>query len=492
MKFAKVLEKTLMEEDVPEDWLEAAIQYKALKKCINKVVSELEFLGLEHNTLKLILEDSDKHEIKEIDEQETTASNPIIAEYTLTKSNGKKSEHIVPMLKILLDYSNADYSDDHIYEQGLELKRRIEGLLYRGSDSDDDNMNGQRLIEVKEDEDEALVISPQTSWPQSPVIKEEVREVIDNDHKDTSDESPKSKKRVNEIYIMLNSDVKFFQMLDDELEGLDQLKAAEEAKLIQEVEKLRGMVQEFADPKRRKDLYTWRELFKIYLDSEVYFKYNETSSPAFERSIDQVKENMQHFIDNVNKSNVLTQFRSKKGILTYDQFLSLNYHLFKVLQFQSINLTALRKILKKFDKQTALGVQNQFPRLVSADHVFITGKSLAQSICYVLQSSVVELVPQIDDYICPICCSIAFKPIRLECGHVFCVRCLVKLKQQQKTSCPFCRAEHVIENADGRNLDLETMEKMKKFFPIEVKEKLKERDKEKYEDLIGNGKCTIM
>ena len=43
MKFAKTLERTLEEDEIPQEWVEAAIQYKALKKCINKVVNELEF-----------------------------------------------------------------------------------------------------------------------------------------------------------------------------------------------------------------------------------------------------------------------------------------------------------------------------------------------------------------------------------------------------------------------------------------------------------------
>lgn len=32
------------------------------------------------------------------------------------------------------------------------------------------------------------------------------------------------------------------------------------------------------------------------------------------------------------------------------------------------------------------------------------------------------IIPHIDDYECAICTSIAFKPIRLACSHLFCVR----------------------------------------------------------------------
>ena len=81
----------------------------------------------------------------------------------------------------------------------------------------------------------------------------------------------------------------------------------------------------------------------------------------------------------------------------------------------------------------------------------MSGKSLAQSICYIVQQSVISIIPQLDDYSCPICMEIAFKPIRLSCGHLFCVRCLVKLKKvtKQAVQCvgvkmPFCMLIHRI------------------------------------------------
>lgn len=169
----------------------------------------------------------------------------------------------------------------------------------------------------------------------------------------------------------------------------------------------------------------------------------------------------------------------------------MNFHLLKMLQFQTINTEALRKILKKFDKQTSLGIQEIYPKLVSSDHIFVSGKSLAHSVCYIMQTSVLQLIPQLDDYSCPICTNIAYKPIRLSCGHLFCVRCLVKMKERDRNDCPFCRRKDAILDADSGNLDLEAMQIMKKYFPIEVKEKLKDRSKERYHEFRGNDKCVV-
>lgn len=473
MKFAKQLEKSLVEEEIPEDWLSAAIQYKALKKCINKVVEELKFLGLEQSTRKLLFENSESDQIIEINELDTNASNPTIAQYSLSKIKG--DEHIVPILKINLDDSN--FTDEHLRELSAQLQKKING------DND--------IFEVKHEGSE-LVLSPASS-----------HQKLGSPTPEPSSETPLQPK---EVSIMLTSDMKFFQMLNDELDSLDNLRVAEEKKLIEEVEKISQDVAKLAISKKIKimnrqgDLYNWRKLFGMYLDSQVYFKYNETSN--HERNVVQIKLNLENFISNVKKSGILTQFQDKKSLQAFNQFLALNYHLLKILQFQSINSEAYRKILKKFDKQTNLGISQTLPKLISNDHIFFTGKSIAQSICYIIQSSILTLVPQLDDYICPICMSVAYKPIRLECGHLFCVRCLVKMKQQHKVDCPICRSKGAIENANGNNLDLEVMETMKKYFPIEVKEKLKERDKERYDEYVGssgnvstqvhNDKCVIM
>lgn len=486
MKFAKVLQQTLIEEDIPDEWIEAAIQYKSLKKCINKVVDELQLLGLGQNTLKLIIDDTTKELVVEMENTEYTPTNPVVAEYTLTKSNVDENDHIIPMLKISVDYSDADFTDDHINEIWLRLKSKIE-TLSTNDDSIIESVSANRIYELNDDR--SLVLSPHSSRREGSPIPEDFLERIAGNNLD------KSSKR-SEMLIMLKADSQFFQMLNGELENLDKLKKVEETKLIDEVKDIGTSIQQLANPAKgplkKSDLYKWRELFKIYLDSEVYFRYNETNVSVSERDGEQVKRNLNEFIRRVKKTALTDQFRNKKSLVAFNQFMNMNFHLLKVLQFQSINSTAFRKILKKFDKQTSLGVKYKFPKLISNDHVFITGSSIAQSICYIIQTSILTLVPQLDDYSCPICTSIAFKPIKLRCSHMFCVRCLVKLKQQKKVDCPICRHEKAIACADSSNLDVESMTLMKQYFPVEVKEKLKERDKERYDEIVGDSKCLIM
>lgn len=458
MKFAKVFQQTLIEEDIPDDWIEAAIQYKVLKKCIARVVRELEFLGLSQYDLKLLLQNEGNNEMIELNGDQTLANNPIVAKYLLSRS--RESNEVIPFLKITINNESEEYSDDGMNE----LVRLIRSKVKRAIDLD---VEHRRFMEVKQEGD-SLVLLPTTSNGTDGLMT-----VKDN-----------------EFVVMLKSDMEFFGMLNAELETLDNVRQEEQAQLLQEIDAIASQVTLLTT--RTSDLYHWRELFKVYLDSEIFFRYNQTALKQLERGADQVKKNLEIFMTNVTIGKILEKMARKKSVNAFYQFVAVNERLLKVLQFQSINTTALRKILKKFDKRTSLNISSKFPALISKYHIFMSGSSLAQEICYVMQNNLLTVVPQLDDYSCPICIGIAFKPIRLSCGHLFCVRCLVKMKQRGNTDCPMCRLSKAIALADSSNLDTSAMNVIKKSFPREVKEKVREADKERYKEMTGGAKgCVI-
>lgn len=92
------------------------------------------------------------------------------------------------------------------------------------------------------------------------------------------------------------------------------------------------------------------------------------------------------------------------------------------------------RILKKHDKRTALTASTGFPQFVRSSldaHVDANGNVktwafYSTSLPHVLLTSLTEtllpILPSLEDYTCLICTSIAFKPIRLGCSHLFCVR----------------------------------------------------------------------
>ncbi|MBE3046631.1 hypothetical protein IMZ48_29700 [Candidatus Bathyarchaeota archaeon] len=69
--------------------------------------------------------------------------------------------------------------------------------------------------------------------------------------------------------------------------------------------------------------------------------------------------------------------------------------------------------------------------------------------CAQMSTELVSVVPQVADYLCPVCFTIAYRPIRLTCRHVFCIRCVVKLQRRRETLCPLCRSDTVMTATPG-------------------------------------------
>lgn len=477
MKFGKELEKELCTKDIPEEWIQVAIQYKALKKCINQVVNELQQLGLHQETLKLMIENGDKKSVVEVAHDDYLPSNPIVAEYNLNKTRSGGNGQIVLYLRLIVDFDSKKHTREQMKELGNQLRNKIEEMINKEG-SIIESVQQSRIFELNDSNTLVLARDKEgTSLMENVIDKDELT------HR-------------NEIIIMLKSDTKFFRMLEDELSNLDTLKETEENKLRGEVEHICEPMQVISEPSnktaKRRDFYCWRELFKIYLDSEVYFRNQNVSNAGSIRNQEQIEQRLKQFVERTNQTGVLERFTLKKSMWIFNQFVQLNYNLLKILHFQSINYTALLKILKKFDKQTCLGIKNKFSRIIGDEHVFVNVTSIAQSIYYLVLSSFLSLIPQLDDYSCPICMTIAFKPIALNCGHRFCVRCLVKMREEQKYDCPLCRRKNSILVADSSNLDTKSLVFMKRYFPLEIKEKMKDRDKERYQSYVNHDRCVVM
>ena len=70
--------------------------------------------------------------------------------------------------------------------------------------------------------------------------------------------------------------------------------------------------------------------------------------------------------------------------------------------------------------------------------------TLLEPFIHSIETTLLQIVPSLDDYSCVICMNIAFKPVRLSCMHLFCVRCLVKMQKRREGNCPLCRARNVL------------------------------------------------
>ncbi|KAL9931879.1 hypothetical protein V8E36_009194 [Tilletia maclaganii] len=108
----------------------------------------------------------------------------------------------------------------------------------------------------------------------------------------------------------------------------------------------------------------------------------------------------------------------------------------------------------------------------------LMGGSLPHILLSLMTTTLLPILPSIDESSCVICTSVAWRPVRLICGHLFCIRCLVKLQRQHRDDCPLCRAPQAVKLANAGNLDEAMGNLLKTYFPEEVKVKQKENDRE--------------
>jgi len=322
--------------------------------------------------------------------------------------------------------------------------------------------------------------------------------------------------RTHEVIVPLVSDTKFFNNLSSALESMSAHLSAVHHDFQKSLEKLSrkiaatalpasaspvfrahsaltshaGSVQVSTYQPTKSDLYSWREIFQLYVDTEVFEHIGEVKRG--ERSIEESERRLKLFVDQATKRGLADRrnFKMKQSREALDAFIEMNLFILNIKKFSEASSEATRKILKKHTKRTSLPLPfapstalarsaGGFPLSTAPLQRFARlGKtSFPRILVQAVGQTLLPIIPHIDDYACLICTAIAFKPIRLSCGHLFCVRCLVKMQKSGKGRCPCCRRNSVAE-ANGSNVDWALLNFMQDWFPIESREKLKANEKE--------------
>ena len=267
------------------------------------------------------------------------------------------------------------------------------------------------------------------------------------------------------IEVPLTSDSTFFKMLTVDVAGLQALRSKEEAELNNAITMLGQEISRAVEPSKQRgktDLQPWREIFRLYIESNIFFSTNELDN--FTRSSTVAQKQLQAYITTLKDLGFAKKLKRTGSLLALERFVNINLVLLRNLKFQELNITAMSKILKssvtsrtfikcplltqltEFDKRTALGARQAFP-IVSSEDSF-SSSALAKAVCSEISEKVVAIIPQLNDYLCPVCFSVAWKPIRLKCNHIFCVRCMLVMQRARNGHCPLCR-ECVIMQADS-------------------------------------------
>ncbi|ORY02714.1 hypothetical protein K493DRAFT_207875 [Basidiobolus meristosporus CBS 931.73] len=393
MKFGKCLSASAQE--LPEDWRQHVVHYSHLKKCINRIVAELEEIGLASLA--------------------------------------------------------AGYSDESIDStQPLKLIYSFIGTVKRFK-------SFPRLMNSKALRKPNLIIPSGTSITQ--LIRAQ----------------PLA------LNITLPTDSEFFGNLSGSINGLTKFELDMKEACSGKIVKLASLISHTASP-YSKDII-WM------VNNRVWQK---------PQTVEKTREQYQWFVQEITRLSLAKKFRTRDSSKALEQFMMLNRDLLSIMQFHELNQTAIRKIIKKHDKRTHLSAKSWFVDLMAPSLLF--KGNLSKALLSALHSELLIIIPQPDDYQCPICLSISWKPIRLKCGHVFCVQCMIGAQRRKIHDCPLCRAPDSVTEANTGNLDVPRMNFMKLYFPREIKAKQKEIDYEQAKEdvkVIGinsdmDGGCVIM
>ena len=159
------------------------------------------------------------------------------------------------------------------------------------------------------------------------------------------------------IKIPLVNDSAFFRTLTRDMSSLDALQLKEEAELSANICDLGEVVGRLAPPPQsgeKTDLQPWREIFSLYIDSNIFFSTKEQDQ--FNRTSAIAQEQMQSFLDKLKGLGISERFQKKGSRIALHHFVAINLSLLKHLKFQELNLTASMKILKSTLLQSPLAI----------------------------------------------------------------------------------------------------------------------------------------
>ena len=144
--------------------------------------------------------------------------------------------------------------------------------------------------------------------------------------------------------IPLKSDGQFFNVLAGDLQALNALHEDEEANLSKDINYIAQALALFTSNKSQTSVQPWREIFRLYLDCNIFFS---TLEQGFHRnSAAAVQGRLKIFTSKLHETGLLHKFKKDVPRLALDRFLRLNLSLLRHLRYQELNKVAMMKILK--------------------------------------------------------------------------------------------------------------------------------------------------
>ena len=237
MKFGQDFQAALNREEYPQEWVDSAISYKKLKKCIKRVQKELLSLGLDQQTLNELWQHVSRgSEIKEGDNQ----GSPLL-HYSVV---GDQKVTFTPKLTIALDPRDGSPIDAWL---SPETRKQLKSL--------------SRSSKPRE-----LSVSPTRNELGKPEMNGLDNIAMTDDIDVSSEGSADQQEPFETVEVPLTSDSEFFQILTQELKTLEHLQEKEQKGLQSEITELSNDLRELKVSKKkrsREEIEAWRKVFEL-------------------------------------------------------------------------------------------------------------------------------------------------------------------------------------------------------------------------------------
>jgi E3 ubiquitin-protein ligase BAH len=318
MKFGQAFKQSLQNEGFPPDWVESAISYSQLKKCINRLREELQQVGLDPVTLSKLLKHVEDYNASA--DQDDEQERPF--EYILNgdDSADPTTQARKPFKPKLLLYVNESTGEVHSAKLDEDTKQKLHMLAV------ETGMSGMRVL----DDSGSSLNSPASEDLPSP----------------TANHS-KHRPGYRTVEVPLTSDTEFFTRLSSEVSGLEKLQEREEKRMHSQIEDLGTQIAKMTDPDRRsnrKTLAAWRQVFQMYVEEGIFFGNTEVDHKSHDA--DKAMQRLAEFSNKVAQAGIVERLQKKDNLKALNMFMHINREILQGLRFGEINHSAMVKILK--------------------------------------------------------------------------------------------------------------------------------------------------
>lgn len=321
MKFGQAFKQSLRNEGFPPEWVDSAISYSQLKKCINRLTDELRQVGLDPETLSKLLKHVEDYNASTDDEQDRPFQYILNSDNTEDKNASVNARK--PFQPKLLFYVNEATGEVHSAQLDEETKRKLQMLAVETGLSD------LRIVE-----DVSSLKSTDTNDLPSPTGA-------------TPTKVSQHRHGYRTVEIPLNSDTEFFTRLSTEVSGLEKLQEREEKRMHKQIEDLGKQIATMTDPdkrRNRKTLAAWRQVFQLYVEEGIFFGNTESDHKSHDS--DKAMQRLADFSNKVAQAGVVEKLKKHDNLQALNMFMHINREILQGLRFGEINHSAMVKILK--------------------------------------------------------------------------------------------------------------------------------------------------